>query len=207
MATRDLFDEFAHRYDSWYKRHEGLYASELAAASLLGCRGGVEIGVGTGKFAEPLGLRAGLDPSLGMLRLAPKSLDLVLAVGEAAPFRDKAFPCALIVVTLCFADRPEELIREAARVAERVVACIVPRDSPWGVKYRREGEAGHVFYSRAKFLSAAEVVEMGRRAGLRLARISASLPLIGEAYQEPRLVGLEEAEKYGFVCLEFNRAV
>lgn len=81
----ELFDMLADRYDSWYARHEALYKSELEAAALLGCSGGVEIGVGTGRFAAPLGLEAGLDPSIGMLSKAPRELDLVAGVGEKAP--------------------------------------------------------------------------------------------------------------------------
>lgn len=192
----------ADRYDSWYARHEALYKSELEAAALLGCSGGVEIGVGTGRFAAPLGLKAGLDPSIGMLSKAPRELDLVAGVGEKAPFRSSAFPCALVVVTLCFADKPEALVEEAARIAGHVVACIVPRDSPWGAHYRREGEGGHAFYSRAKFLSVADVVEMAKRTGLKPARVAATLKRFEESHQPPAEVDLAEAEQYGFVCIE-----
>jgi ubiquinone/menaquinone biosynthesis C-methylase UbiE len=95
----------------------------------------VAVGVG---FAAPLGLRAGVDPAREMLRLAPRELDVVGGVGEMLPLRSRAFPCALLVVTLCFVQDPAAVLREAMRVAERVAACIVPRDSPWGRRYREE---------------------------------------------------------------------
>lgn len=206
MSAKDVFDALADRYDSWYEKHKALYESELKATSAFDCEGGVEVGVGTGRFAVPLGLRAGVDPSIAMLRLAPKDLDLVAAVGERLPFRDKAFPCALIVVTLCFADDPAMMIAEASRAAERVVACIVPRESPWGVRYRREGEAGHPFYSKARFYTVSEVVEFGVRAGMKPGRVSATLRGEKEAEYPVENPTLDEAERYGFVCVELKKA-
>ncbi|MEM1596950.1 MAG: methyltransferase domain-containing protein [Pyrobaculum sp.] len=204
-----MFDLYAERYDKWYAQHVALYASELAAVRSVSCEGGVEVGVGTGKFAGPLGLRAGVDPSVGMLKLAPRELDLAAGVGERLPFRDGAFPCSLLVVTLCFVEDPVAVLRESARVAERVVACIVPRESPWGRRYVEEGARGHVFYSKARFYTVAEVVAMAASAGLTPARAVATLsygPDGGERYEEPRDVSLEEAERFGFVCVEFKKS-
>ncbi len=126
----EVFKARALDYDSWYVKHPSLYKSELLAVARLGCRGGVEVGVGTGRFAASLGLRAGVDPAREMLKLAPRELDLVEGVGEMLPLRGRAFSCALLVVTLCFVQDPAAVLREAMRVAERVAACIVPRESP-----------------------------------------------------------------------------
>jgi ubiquinone/menaquinone biosynthesis C-methylase UbiE len=158
--------------------------------------------VGTGRFAAPLGLRAGVDPAREMLRLAPRELDLVEGVGVMLPLRRRAFPCALLVVTLCFVQDPVAVLREAMRVAERVAACIVPRDSPWGRRYR-EAAWGHPFYAKARFYTVREVMEM---AGVAPSRVVATLsygPDAAEAVEEPREVSVEEAEEMGFVCLEF----
>jgi hypothetical protein len=46
------------------------------------------------------------------------------------------------------------------RVAERVVTCIVPRDSPWGRRYRETAARSHPFYAKARFYTVREVVEM-----------------------------------------------
>jgi len=156
----EVFKARALDYDAWYVKHPSLYKSELLVAARLGCRGGVEVGVGTGRFAAPLGLRAGVDPVREMLRLAPRELDLVEGVGEMLPLRSRAFPCALLVVTLCFVQDPAAVLREAMRVAEKVVTCIVPRDSPWGRHYREAAARGHPFYTKAKFYTVREVVEM-----------------------------------------------
>jgi len=199
----EVFRSRALDYDAWYERHPSLYRSELLAASRFDCRGGVEVGVGTGRFAAPLGLRAGVDPVREMLRLAPRGLDLVEAVGEKLPLREGAFPCALLVVTLCFVQDPAAVLREAMRVAQRVVACIVPRDSAWGMRYRELAAGGHPFYSRARFYTVREVLEVAGAAPTRVVATLSYGPEEGEAEEEPREVSAEEAEGMGFVCLEF----
>lgn len=201
----EVFKAKAKDYDRWYIAHSALYKSELSAVSNFDCHGGVEVGVGTGRFAAPVGIRVGVDPVREMLKLAPRELELVEAVGEALPMRDKAFPCALLVVTLCFVDNPAAVLREAARVAERVVACIVPKESPWGRLYVEMGARGHPFYSRARFYTVRKVVEIAE--GMRPLRIVATLsrpPGEKEEVEEAREVSIEEAERMGFVCIEFK---
>ncbi len=200
----EVFKARALDYDAWYVKHPSLYKSELLAAARLDCGGGVEVGVGTGRFAAPLGLRAGVDPAREMLRLAPRELDLVEGVGEMLPMRSRAFTCALLVVTLCFVQDPAAVLREAMRVAERAAACIVPGDSAWGRRYREAAARGHPFYAKARFYTVREVVEM---AGVAPRRVVATLsygPDAAEAVEEPREVSVEEAEEMGFVCLEFR---
>ncbi|MEM4652417.1 MAG: methyltransferase type 11, partial [Pyrobaculum sp.] len=88
--------------------------------------------------------------------------------------------------------------------ADRVAACIVPRDSPWGRRYREAAARGHPFYAKARFYTVREVVEM---AGVAPSRVVATLshgPDAAEAVEEPREVSVEEAEEMGFVCLEFR---
>ena len=69
-------------YDAWYDRHPALYRTELAALQRVVPSGmGLEIGVGTGRFAAPLGVGFGLDPAIRMLRLA-KERGLLVARGR-----------------------------------------------------------------------------------------------------------------------------
>ncbi|MGB3944604.1 MAG: methyltransferase domain-containing protein, partial [Methanothrix sp.] len=56
------------------------------------------MGVGTGRFAAPLGISVGLDPSLPMMEVARKRGVLcVRGVAERLPFRDGAFDLLLMV--------------------------------------------------------------------------------------------------------------
>lgn len=55
-------------YDEWYDTHQSLYQSEIKTLEKVMPSGwGMEIGVGTGRFASPLSVRYGLDPSFNML--------------------------------------------------------------------------------------------------------------------------------------------
>ena len=78
------------RYDDWFERHRAAYLSELLAVrTLLPWKGrGLEIGVGTGRFASPLGVEFGIDPAAEMLDYAEaRGVRVVRAVAEARGVR------------------------------------------------------------------------------------------------------------------------
>ena len=58
MAKIQPFEKYTERYEDWFEKHKYAYLSELKAVSSLlpenreNC---LEIGVGTGRFAAPLG--------------------------------------------------------------------------------------------------------------------------------------------------------
>lgn len=150
------------RYDEWFERHGAAYLSELLAVrALLPWRGrGLEIGVGTARFAGPLGVGFGIDPAAEVLGYARgRGVCVACAVAEALPFADAAFDYALIVTTLCFVDDAAAMLHEAARVlrpAGELVIGLIDRDSPLGQEYIAH-QAENVFYREATFFSAAEV--------------------------------------------------
>ena len=59
------FEQYASRYESWFSKHRFAYKSELEAVrrQLPWGKNGIEIGVGSGRFAAPLGIKLGLEPS------------------------------------------------------------------------------------------------------------------------------------------------
>ncbi len=195
------FDARADRYDSWYERNAIIYENELEAVRALGLRGrGVEVGVGTGRFAAPLGVEFGIDMSESMLRLAAsRGLDVARADASLLPVRGSSLDYALFVVTLCFLDDPTSALREA-RLALRpggfVVACIVPRDSAWGEYYMRRGGP---FYSVARFYTTDEVLSMMRSVGLRPGAISSTLSF--SPLDPPRREPPGSDPRWGFVCV------
>lgn len=158
------------RYDEWFERHSAAYLSELLAVrTLLPWSGrGLEIGVGTGRFAAPLGVGFGIDPAAEMLGYARvRGVCVACAVAEALPFADAAFDYALIVTTICFVDDAAAMLREAARVLRpdgELVIGLIDRDSPLGREYLAH-QAENVFYREATFYSAAEVETLLRETG------------------------------------------
>jgi ubiquinone/menaquinone biosynthesis C-methylase UbiE len=113
------FEEHAKRYDEWFERHKQAYESELLALRELipETRKDIEIGVGSGRFAAPLSLQFGVEPSIKMAEIAQKrGIDVVLGIAEALPFEDCIFDLALMVTTICFINDISMAFREAYRV-------------------------------------------------------------------------------------------
>ena len=158
------------RYDDWFERHRAAYLSELLAVrALLPLEGrGLEIGVGTGRFAGPLGVDFGIDPAAEMLGYArARGVRVVRAVAEVLPFAPAVFDYALIVTTICFVDDPHAMLREIARVLRpggKVVIGLIDRESPLGQDYVAH-QAENVFYREATFYSAVEVGALLKETG------------------------------------------
>jgi SAM-dependent methyltransferase len=165
----DHFEKTAASYDAWYESHLTLYRTELAAVrKALPRRGrGLEIGVGTGRFASALSVRYGLDPSAAMLRLAKgRGLRVARGVGEALPFKADSFDLALIVFVIEFVDDVGSFLAEAARVLRRrgrLVVGFIDKDSAWGRHFRRTSRARHHFHP----LSPRQLIGALEGAGLR----------------------------------------
>lgn len=168
-AVVEHFQRTAESYDAWYDAHPALYRTELAALrKAVPRRGrGLEIGVGTGRFASPLSVRYGLDPSPGMLALAGRrGIRAVRGVGEALPFRSASFDLVLIAFVIEFVDDLAGFLGEAARVLRgrgRLVVGFMDKDGAWGRHFHRTSEAGRFFHPP----SPRELVAVLERLGLR----------------------------------------
>jgi len=164
------FDTRAKQYDDWFERHKAAYLSELLAVrTFLPHQGqGLEIGVGTGRFAGPLGIKIGLDPSMKMLVRAQKQGIQVLAgIAEQLPFSDEAFDYVLIVVTICYVDDLTATLSEIRRIL-KYGGSIIIGFLDYGSKLGRahlDQEAQKFFYLDAHFFSAEEVEAYLKKSG------------------------------------------
>jgi len=205
----EVFNKYYLKYDAWYANNPNTAASERLCIKLLAPHGVIlDIGVGTGFPTSGLsGTLIGVDPAENPLMIASgRGVLTVNAYGEELPFRDEAFDTVLVVVTLCFADKPLDLLHEAYRVCRRggrLIACIVPRGSAWGRLYTMRKIRGEsVFYEYARFYNIREVEEMIYNAGFKVRRHCSTLtysPHTPPYIEYPRLQRNEEA---GFVCIE-----
>jgi len=163
-----VFDRYYKRYDDWYDRNRFAYLSELEALKkVLPMAGrGLEIGVGTGRFAAPLGITMGIDPSHNMIKIAAERGVVVRwGFGEDLPFRDETFDYVAIIITLCFVKNPLKVLKEARRVLNekgKVILGIIDKDSFLGKFYRRKKSA---FYKQANFFSIREITDLLKKAG------------------------------------------
>ncbi len=149
-------------YDAWFDEHESAYISELLALRpFVPWEGrGLEIGAGSGRFAAPLGVAVGLDPSPAMLaHAAARGVVTVRGFAEQMPFADNHFDYALAVTSICFVDSVPLMLAEARRVLKtrgRLVIGFIDRNSPLGQSYVAHQE-DDVFYREATFFSADDV--------------------------------------------------
>ncbi|MEF8757034.1 MAG: class I SAM-dependent methyltransferase [Halobacteriales archaeon] len=170
MPITDPFEEHTDRYEEWFEAHDAAYASELSAVRELLPEGGrgLEIGVGSGRFAGPLDVDVGVDPAPTMLAYArERGVQVAVGVAEDLPFRDASFDAALIVTTICFVDDVPSTLEEARRVLApdgRLVIGYVDRESPLGQHYQEMREE-NPFYRDATFHSTEELESAVRAAG------------------------------------------
>ncbi len=132
---------------------------------------GLEVGVGTGRFAAPLGIRFGLDPSPKMVEVAKKrGIDVVIGVGEDLPFKNSSFDFVVLVTTICFLDDAKKALFEAYRVLKpggSISVGFVDAESLLGTLYEKKREFSP-FYKEARFFSAQEVLELLKAAGFSM---------------------------------------
>ena len=105
----NIFNKYYKKYDAWYDRNKFAYLSELEAIKKVLPKSGkgLEIGVGTGRFAAPLGVAIGIDPAKNMIEIArQRGVSARLGTGERIPFKNGTFDYVLIVITLSFVQNP-----------------------------------------------------------------------------------------------------
>ncbi len=172
MPKTEPFDNHLKEYEEWFDSNHYVYLSELEAVKkLLPSTGrGIEIGIGSGLFAEPLGIKEGCDPSAEMRGKAEKrGLKVKKCVAENLPYDDNSVDYALMVTTICFVDDPQKTFKEIFRVLKpsgSVIVAFVDKDSPVGKIYL-ENKAKSMFYKEATFFSTKEILKLLKDAGFR----------------------------------------
>jgi len=166
----DAFEKFPEVYDRWFEENEWVYKSELEAARQLlpGEGKGLEIGTGTGRFAPPLGISIGVEPSPRMAAIARlRGLTVIEAACEALPFDNGSFDYILLVTTICFVDDPPKCLSEIHRVLKpggNVVIGFIDGSSELGKIYKaKKGESK--FYNDATFYTPAEILSLLEKSG------------------------------------------
>ena len=172
MPKISPFEKYADRYEEWFEKNRWVYEAELQAVkAMIPARGrGLEIGVGTGRFAKPLGIRNAVEPSKRMRDFAQKrGIRTLNGVAEELPFEDSAFDFVLMVTTVCFLDDIGKALIEAHRVlcdGGVLIIGFVDRNSQMGKIYLKRQQE-NVFYKDATFLSVDELIEQMNQAGFR----------------------------------------
>lgn len=161
MPKTKVFDKYYRDYDSWFAKHELVYNAELnLIKQLIPVGRGLEVGVGTGKFAIPLGMKDGVEPSERMAEIAmERGVKVVKGVAEDLPYHNDSFDFVLLVTTICFVDDPLKALKEAWRVIKSggyLIIGFVDKESSIGQKYEKDKNKSK-FYSSATFFSSKQI--------------------------------------------------
>ena len=174
MARRIIgaFEKTADTYDDWYHKPIGSHAfkSELKGLKkLLPLTGtGVDIGAGTGIFAEQLTTDQRkiicIDPSTEMLKAANRrQLETIMAVSEALPIKLESIDFSYMVTVFEFLPEPSltlESIRDILKDDSPIVILFINQESSWGERYSEQAKRGDPIFSHAKIYKLEEVVAM-----------------------------------------------
>ncbi len=167
------FDNYPDEYDNWFVLNKYVFQSELnAIMDALPVRGrGVEIGVGSGIFAEPLGITEGVEPSRAMRTRAKKrNINVIDAVAEDLPYPDNSIDFALMVTTICFVDDIYKSFEEVHRILTdkgRFIIGFVDKNSHVGKQYLVHKDES-IFYKDAVFYSTEDVYRILKYAGFEI---------------------------------------
>ena len=194
------FDDFPLEYDAWFDREGSLiFRIEVQAIkNLLSTLPGpwIEVGVGSGRFAQALGIETGVDPSYKLLQIARRrGINAFQGRGEGRLFDRASFRTIFLIVTLCFLDSPREVLKEIHRLlmsGGKLVLGLVLKESPWGQFYQQKKAQGHRFYRHANFYTYEETVELMVQTGF-MKRV-----IISTLFQKPGEVQNIEDPREGY---------
>ncbi|ABY92422.1 class I SAM-dependent methyltransferase [Thermoanaerobacter brockii subsp. lactiethylicus] len=197
MPKISAFEKHFDRYEEWFEKNEYAYQSELDAVKLLMPKfvKGLEIGIGTGRFAVPLNIKNGVEPSSEMRKIAlERGLNVVDGVAENLPFEDNSFDLVLMVTTVCFVDDVLKSFKECFRVLKNngtILIGFVDRESTIGKIYQANKEKS-LFYKEATFYSTSEIVELLYEAGFKNFNFSQTI------FKKLDEIKEKEPVRYGF---------
>lgn len=174
------FDKVAGSYDSWYAEAKGrqVFDAERRVVNMFLPEGGLglEIGAGTGIFAESLAKVSRpivcLDASKEMLTQAKKrGAPTILGSAQSLPLRGGCLGFAYMITAAEFLPDPQGAFKEAnaaLRADSPLIVLFINKASAWGELYRRMGENGDPVFSHARLYSEGEMSDILVSSGLRI---------------------------------------
>jgi len=215
MSNENPFETRFEEYDAWFERFPNVFESELRAVRAVLPDGqeiperSVEIGVGSGRFAQALGIPMGIEPAEGISTLArERGIQVLRGVAEALPLPPTSFDAAFLLTSLCFIEDARTAFQEVARILTFRGWCVIaflPADSPFGELYCSESTQDP-FFRHAILRPRTDVIAEISEAGLRVARavhtLTTSPACANEQVENPRPGWTEGA----FVVLRIQRA-
>lgn len=165
-----VFNDNTLEYESWFEKYPHFFQSELLAFQVVlpQNKKGIEIGVGTGKFAHALSIHVGVEPSDKMASMAEsRGIKVFHGVAENLPIADKSFDFVLMVTLICFLKDVAKSLQEANRILKEngeLIIGMIDKNRELGKTYEQKKSTSK-FYRNACFYSPEEVTEFLKEAG------------------------------------------
>ena len=174
MNQIDIFNEHVKEYEAWYDDYSEVYQSEILALQdqlleLPQNIRGIEVGVGTGRFSKPLGIKEGVEPSKEMAKRAVKrGIEIMKGTAERLPYAALQFDFVLFV-TVCFIKNVKKAFEEAYRVLKPegyVIIGFLDSDGQIAKRYAAERHRSD-FYHKAQFYSVDRIEKLLKETGFK----------------------------------------
>ncbi len=177
----DVFERCHEKYEEWFDKYDAVYKSELELLKSImpkNAKKSIEIGVGSGRFAEPLGIKEGVEPSSEMSKIASqRGIKVYPGFAEDLPLSSEIYDFALIAVTICFVKDRDKTLSEIYRILKpkgKIAVAIVDRDTEIGKEYLNKQQKGQ-FYKTATFFSTKEIVDLLKKHNFKVEKIGQTL--------------------------------
>lgn len=197
MNNIEIFDMNAQEYDEWFDENRFIYESEIEALRkfIPGKGNGLEIGVGTGRFAVPFGIRIGVEPAKAMGDMARKrGIEVYEAKAEKLPFDNSSFDFVLFVMTICFIHNPLKALKEAKRILKdggKIIIGMIDKESFLGKLYEKKRKDSK-FYGYAKFYTVRQVLDWLKKIGFD------NIQTCQTIFKNPKEITMIEPVKEGY---------
>ena len=176
------FNEHVAEYEEWYRKYPFVFQSEVEAIRELLPAGnniyGIEVALGTGRFAKELGIKEGIEPSPNMRALAlKKGIDVLSAEAEHLPYKDMRFDFVLMAFCISYFDDLPAAFKEARRVLKNggsLIVGFIDKDSIIG-KFYEQRKPDSVFYKQANFYSTKRIIAELKKLGFKKLQFSQTL--------------------------------
>jgi len=176
------FNEHVAEYEEWYRKYPFVFQSEVEAIRELLPAGnsiyGIEVALGTGRFAKELGIKEGIEPSPNMRALALKrGIDVLSAEAEHLPYKDMRFDFVLMAFCISYFDDLPAAFKEARRVLKNggsLIVGFIDKDSIIG-KFYEQRKPDSVFYKQANFYSTKRIIAELKKPGFKKLQFSQTL--------------------------------
>jgi SAM-dependent methyltransferase len=186
----EAFNLIADIYDNWYKHPQGrqvFEAEKKVIDQIIPSGIGIEVGSGTGIFAENLRnddrIILCLDPSTEMSSKAKdRGLFCILGLGEFLPIRVGLLDFCYMITVIEFLSAPIAVFREIQNTAKQdasLLILFINSDSSWGELYRNLGDKGDPVFQHARLYTLDEVVTLLNKSGYHI------LSVLGTVNSDP----------------------